>query len=146
MIIVAAIGLSGGMAIGVQSPIAVAMAHRVGEASGSLILHLSGSIASLVLVLIRGGETISQWKSLPWYMYASGALGLILFLSLTQTIPRFGAAAAITLLVAGQLISGLAIDHFGLFEVAVRKIDIVRLLGVVFLFVGIILIIRPVSV
>ena len=42
-------------------PIAGAMGNRVGGAAASLIVHLGGAIASLALLIARGGENITEW-------------------------------------------------------------------------------------
>uniref|UniRef100_UPI00273F28F1 DMT family transporter n=1 Tax=unclassified Roseitalea TaxID=2639107 RepID=UPI00273F28F1 len=67
---------------------------------------------------------------------------LILYLSLSQTIPRLGATTAITLVVVGQLVAGMVIDHFGLFEVQTRSIDLQRVFATVILLVGAYLMLR----
>lgn len=142
IVVVAGIGLAGGVAVGTQGPIAGAMSQRVGGAAGSFIVHLGGLIASLALLITRGGENIHQWRSLPWYMLGCGALGLVLYLSLSHTIPRVGATTAITLLIVGQLAAGLAIDHFGAFGIAAREVDLNRILAVLLLLGGAYLMIR----
>ena len=142
IIVVVAIGLIGGIAVGTQAPIAGAMGHRIGGAAGSVIVHGGGLIASLILLTARGGEQISEWRSLPWYMLGCGALGLVLYLTLSQTIPKLGATSAITLIVVGQLLAGMAIDHFGLFEVVTRSIDLKRIIAAGFLVVGAFLMVR----
>ena len=136
------IGLLGGIAVGTQTPIAGAMSQRVGGAASSAIVHLGGFIASLALLISRGGENIAQWKELPWYMLGCGTLGLVLYLSISHTIPKLGVASALTLIIVGQLLVGLAIDHFGLFDNMVRSIGITKLIGVLLLFGGAYLIIR----
>ncbi len=141
-VLVVALGLCGGLAVGFQSPMAGSMGNRIGGAAGSFILHLSGTIASLALLIARGGENIHQWRSLPWYMLCSGVFGLVLILTLSQTVPRLGAASAITLVVVGQLIGGMIIDQFGLFDVAVRTVDLQRILAVVLLLAGAYLMVR----
>lgn len=135
-ILIISIGLIGGVAVGTQAPIAGSMGHRIGGAAGSFIVHLGGAVASLVLLVARGGENIGDWRSLPWYMLASGGFGLVLYLSLTQTLPKLGATSAITLIVVGQLLAGMVIDHFGLFEVSVRSVDINRLIACGLLLAG----------
>ena len=134
MIIV--IGLIGGVAVGTQAPIAGAMAQRVGGASSSFIVHLGGALASLVLLLARRGEQIQEWRSLPWYMLGCGVFGLVLYLSLSHTIPRVGASAAIAMLIVGQLLAVIVIDHFGVFGIAVRTIDLNRVVAVFLLVAG----------
>ena len=140
--LIAGIGLVGGIAVGTQAPIAGAMGHRIGGAAGSLIVHISGAAASLVLLIARGGENINEWRDLPWYMLGSGVFGLVLYLSLSQTIPKLGATSAITLIVVGQLLAGMVIDHFGLFEVTMRSADLSRLMACVLLLAGAYLMLR----
>lgn len=142
MTLIITIGLIGGIAVGTQGPIAGAMAQRVGGASSSLIVHIGGAIASLLLLLVRGGEQIAQWRSLPWYMLGCGVFGLVLYLSLSHTVPRLGAASAIMLLIVGQLCAGMIIDHFGAFDVPARSLDASRTAAVVLLLAGAVLMVR----
>ena len=136
------IGLIGGIAVGTQAPIAGAMGQRVGGASSSLIVHLGGTVASLLLLIARGGEQINQWRVLPWYMLGCGGLGLVLYLAISHTIPKLGAGSAITLIIVGQLMAGLVIDHFGAFDTASRELDPSRLLAIALLLAGAYLMIR----
>ncbi len=130
------IGLLGGIAVGVQGPIANAMSQRVGSATSSFVVHISGAILSALLLLARGGESIQNWRSLSWYMLGSGAFGLILYLTITHTLPRLGATTAVTLIIVGQLLMGMLIDQFGWFGVAVRPVDGWRMAAVALLFAG----------
>ena len=50
------VGLIGGAAVGIQSPIAGAMGQKVGGTASSFIIHLSGMILSGALLFLRGGE------------------------------------------------------------------------------------------
>jgi transporter family-2 protein len=140
--LIIAFGLMGGIAVGTQAPIAGAMAQRVGGASSSLIVHLGGAVASLMLLVARRGELIHEWRNLPWYMLGCGAFGLVLYLSLSQTVPKLGATTAITLLIVGQLLAGLVIDHFGAFGVPERALDLNRAIAVVLLLVAAYLMVR----
>jgi len=136
------LGLLGGFAVGAQGAISGAMAQRIGGAAGSFVIHLGGTIASLLLLFSRKGEQIEKVGTLPWYMLGAGIFGVILYLTLEQTIPRFGATVAISLLIIGQLLSSILIDHFGLFNLPVHQLDLSRVFGVMVLFVGVYLIIK----
>ncbi len=78
----------------------------------------------------------------PWYMLASGVFGLILYLTITQTLPKLGATSAVLLIIVGQLLAGMVIDHFGLFDLPIRSIDLSRLLAAVLLITGAYLMVR----
>lgn len=140
--LIVGIGLIGGMAVGLQVPIAGAMSTRLGGASSSVVVHLGGLIASLLLLFLRGGENIQAWRHVPWYMLGSGALGLLLYLTLSQTVPRLGATSAITLVVVGQLLIGMVIDHFGLFDTTLKTVDLQRLAAAGLLLAGAYLMLR----
>jgi transporter family-2 protein len=130
------IGLFGGISVGIQSPITAMMGARVGSLAGSFILHSGGALISLILLIARGGEKIADWRALPLYMLGSGVFGMVLILTLSYTIPRLGASAGVTLMMVGQLITSMIIDHFGWLGTVARPIDLTRLAGAGFLLLG----------
>ena len=130
------IGLAGGAAVGIQSILAGAMGQKIGGTATSFIIHLGGMIFSGILLVLRGGEKIQDWRSLSWYMLGAGIFGLILYQTINVILPRVGGTMMITLIIIGQLSMGIVIDHFGLFGVATRQIDLPRILGVVALLAG----------
>ena len=56
-------------------------------------------------------------------------LGIAVLGSTIFMIPRIGVAAAIVLIITGQLLIATTIDHFGIFEVELRQFSLQRLLG-----------------
>ena len=141
-LLTALIGTLGGVAVGLQGPIATQMGKRVGSAASSLVVHVSGAIFSGALLLARGGEDMRNWRSLSWYMLGSGFFGVLLYLTINHTMPRLGATTALALIIIGQLAMGILIDHFGLFGVAIRQVDSWRAAGLLLLLVGGYLVIR----
>jgi bacterial/archaeal transporter family-2 protein len=141
-IVVVLIGLLGGAAVGIQSPIAGAMGQRVGGTASSLIVHLSGMLLSALLLVLRGGENIRDWHRLPWYMLGAGVFGLILYQTISITLPRLGGTMMVTLIIIGQLLAGMLVDHFGWLGVSVHPVSWLRLLGVAVLLLGSCLIAR----
>lgn len=130
------IGLIGGAAVGIQSPIAGAMGRRIGGTASSFVIHLSGMVFSGLLLFGRGGENIRDWRTLPWYMLGAGVFGLILYQTINVTLPRLGSTMMVTLIIIGQLLVGVLIDHFGWLGVVPRPIDASRIFGVLALLVG----------
>jgi bacterial/archaeal transporter family-2 protein len=142
LILTVLIGILGGIAVGMQGPIVSQMSQRIGTMAGAFIVHVSGAILSGALLLALGGENIRNWRILSWYMFISGGFGVILYLTLNQTMPRLGATTALALIIIGQLTMGIIIDHFGLFGVSVRPVDLMRLAGAALLIAGGYLIVR----
>ncbi len=135
-ILTIALGIIGGLAVGTQSQVVGQMSQKVGGVAGTFIVHVSGAVIAGLLLLARSGEQIGSWRELNWYNLGSGVFGVILYLTLAQTLPRLGATAAIALIIIGQLTMGIIIDHFGLFGAAIRPVDISRIGAVVLLVAG----------
>ena len=57
-------------------------------------------------------------------------------------VPRLGAAMTITLMVGGQLLLSLALDHFGALGVPRQPLNIGRIAGVALVFAGVLLVRR----
>lgn len=136
------IGISGGIAVGIQSPIATAIGRRVGPAASSMVVHASGLVFSIITLLMYRGENIQNWRAISWWMYGTGIMGVILYLGINHTIPRIGATSALTLIIIGQLIAGVLIDQFGWFGVELRSLDPARIIGILLLICGGYLIVR----
>lgn len=130
------VGLIGGAAVGIQSPIAGAMGQRVGGTASSFIVHLGGMLLSGLLLVLRGGERIHHWRSLPIYMLGAGVFGLILYQTINVTLPRLGGTMMVTLIIIGQLLVGVLIDHFGWLGVAQHPVSMGRALGLLLLLAG----------
>ena len=85
------IGLIGGVAVGLQSPMASMISQRLGTLESVFIVHLGGAILSLVpLLLFYGGGKLPQWKSVPWYVLGAGVFGLAVIGAISYMIPRVG--------------------------------------------------------
>jgi transporter family-2 protein len=87
--------------------------------------------------LFYNGGNLSRWRELPWYAVGAGMFGLVVIASVSYMIPRIGIAASITTIVAGQLMVGALLEHFGLLGAVVKPIDSMRVLGLLFVLVGV---------
>jgi transporter family-2 protein len=142
LLIVVLVGLLGGLAVGVQSPLASLIANRLGTLESVFIMHLGGAILAGALLLPHRGGNLGQWRSLPWYAVVAGSLGLVVISAVSYAIPRAGVVATTFLFVAGQMIMATLVDHFGLLDVAVRPLEPSRIVGIGVLMVGVWLIVR----
>jgi transporter family-2 protein len=134
--------LIGGIAIGLQGPLSSMITERIGVMESIFIVHIGGALLIAIPLIVRGGGNLGQWRSVPWYALIAGWFGLAILAAISYTIPRVGVAATVTLIVAGQLVLSVALDHFGLLGTDVRRVDIQRLIGLAVLFVGVLLIVR----
>ncbi len=136
------ISLLGGVAIGLQNPLASLMGQRIGILQGAFIVHLGGTLVAGGLILAVPGGNLAAWRSVPWYALGAGALGVALVSAISFAIPRIGVAATVGLVVATQIIMAAWLDHNGLLGASVRLFDAWRFVGVVLLMVGAWLVLR----
>ena len=132
------VALIGGVAGALQAPFAGMIGRALGDLQSVLITYCVGAvIVLLITLLMHGGMPVAAWKSLPWYVFLSGPLGLLIVGSFSFTVPRLGVATATIVFVAASLALGAVLDHVGLFGVPPRALDASRLLGIAIFVVGI---------
>ncbi|MEW6401894.1 MAG: DMT family transporter [Chloroflexota bacterium] len=132
------IGLIGGVAVGLQSPLASMISQRIGTLESVFIVHVGGAVISLLpLLIFYGGGKLAQWKTVPWYALGAGVFGLVVIGAISYMIPRVGIAAAITTIVAGQLLVGTILDHFALLDAVQKPLEPTRILGLLIVMVGV---------
>jgi transporter family-2 protein len=137
IILIILVGLAGGVAVGLQGPLASMISQRLGVFESIFILHIGGAIVALIPLIIYGGGKLGNWRSLPWYALGAGIFGIVVLAAVSFMIPRIGVAASIITIVAGQLLVGTFLDHFGLLGTAQRSMDLTRAVGLIVLFVGV---------
>ncbi|HAV77755.1 MAG TPA: hypothetical protein DCX53_10440 [Anaerolineae bacterium] len=141
ILIIILVGLAGGIAIGLQSPMSSLIAQKLGIFESVFIVHLGGALIALIPLLVYGSK-LAQWRNVPWYALGAGFFGLIVISALSYMIPRVGVAAAITTLIAGQLLMGIILDHYGLLGAAIKPLDVTRIIGISVVMVGVWLTVR----
>ena len=116
-----AIGLA--VLAGLAGSVQVAVMGRFGSRVGVLEALTFATMVqlvlsfSLLLVARRGIGNLGEAFEAPKWMWAGGAMGLLVVLTITFAQPRIGTTATIGILIAGQLVMGAVIDRFGLFGV-----------------------------
>ncbi len=137
ILLIILIGLIGGVAVGLQSPLASMITQRLGLFESVFIVHMGGALIALIPLLMYSGGKLSEWRNVPWYALGAGIFGLVVIGSISYMIPRIGIAAAITTIVAGQLLVGTILDHYGLLGAAGRSMDLTRFIGLIVVLAGV---------
>jgi transporter family-2 protein len=127
--LIVCIGLLGGIAIGLQGPLSSAIGQRLGMLESIFIVHLGGLVAAGIGLACLGGGKLGQWQSLSALQIFSGVLGVVVVGSTIYNVPRIGVAAAITLIITGQLCTGALVDHFGALGVERQALTLQRVMG-----------------
>ena len=136
VLIILSVGLLGGVAVGLQSPLSSLISQRLGVFESIFIVHVGGAVAALLPLLFMGGGRLGEWRTLPGYALGAGVFGLVVIGAASYMIPRIGVASATIAIVAGQILTGTLLDHFGLLGAAQRPVDVTRLLGLSVVLLG----------
>jgi transporter family-2 protein len=110
----------------------------------SFISFAIGTFALLLYILIAGipiGQ-LSGAKHAPLIAWTGGLLGAFFVTAVIVSVPRIGVAMTFSLVILGQMLATLPIDHSGFLGVAVREINLPRIIGVFLIICGVILIRR----
>jgi transporter family-2 protein len=130
--------VSAGLAGSVQAAVLGRLGDRVGtmEAVGFSTL-VAGTTGVLVLLVARRSlHGVAASAQQPAWMWLGGVLSAFIVLSITFATPRIGVAAAIGLVITGNLLVAAAIDRFGWFGFDRIPLHWTRVLGIVLLGAG----------
>lgn len=134
-----------GASLAVQIGLNATMRQHVDSAlAAALINFLVGTLALFVFVLLGRGSlpVLAQAGGAPWWTWTAGLLGAMFIASSTVLGPLIGGATFLALLVAGQMIAALAIDHYGVLSFPVRPVDGWRVAGALCVVAGVFLMAR----
>ncbi|CAN5175681.1 DMT family transporter [soil metagenome] len=142
-LILAAVVLAGG-ATALQAPtnarLAVTMASPVNAAFVSFAV---GTVAlGILAAALHVKPDVAAARTMPAWAWFGGLYGCVFVITAAWGVPRLGAALTITLMVAGQLLISLALDHFGALGVPRNPVGVGKLAGVAMVFMGVLLVRR----
>src|SRR6218665_2832463 len=122
-----------GALIPIQAATNAAFSKSIGNPlTTGLMVFIIGLIGMLLFILVSRTAlpTPGQLAAAPAYSYIGGIIVATYVVMITILAPRIGVGTAIALIVTGQIICAVLIDHFGLFNVTPRSLDLTRLAGV----------------
>jgi transporter family-2 protein len=104
-------------------------------------LSICGTIlsASLALLILRPpAPTWDSMRSTQWWNWIGGPLGTLIVLAGAYLTRSLGAAPFLCLMIAGQLVFGVVLDHYGLLGLAQTRVTVGRVVGVLLVVAGVI--------
>ena len=144
-LIPAALALAAGMSVVVQQILNANLRSELNSAVWSGFTSYVLGVLCMVAMAIAVREpipSVSMMARIPWWAWSGGLFGAI-FIGISILVAhQLGAAALIALLVTGQMLASIVLDHFGWLGLESRPIDLTRLIGVCLLIAGVVLIRR----
>ena len=133
------LAVAAGAMLPLQAAINARLARLVGSplwAAGISGLVLTAALALLAGVALRAGPRFEGLGGAPWWVWTGGMCGAVVLSATTATAPRLGTAGMIALVMAGQVLCALLLDHYGVLGLPVLPISAKRLAAAALLLAG----------
>lgn len=107
---------------------------------GNALFWCVGALAAIVIGA-TGWQTgaLDGLKAINPILLTAGAIGACLVFAIAWLIPREGAGAVMIMLIAGQVLGGMILSHFGWLGSPVQKISFMHILGAAVMIGGVVL-------
>ena len=101
-------------------------------------------VALFTYILITGIplSNLSHSKTAPPIAWLGGLCGAFFVTAVVMVVPRLGVALTFSILIFGQMLATLPIDHYGFLGTAVKEINLPRVIGVALIIIGVIIVRR----
>ena len=97
-------------------------------------------LLAIALALRMHWPSLAELAPAPWWAWVGGALGAFFVYLAIVLAESLGAAVMVAVVIAGQMLASLILDHYGLVGYARHPINPARILGAVLLLSGVFLI------
>lgn len=139
------ITLMAGMLLSVQVGMNAMVRTHTGHALWATIANFTIGLAVLWTIVLAQRLPLPAFGALgsvPWWAWAAGFFGAFYVAISSIAGPVLGGALLVALVVAGQTLAALLIDHHGWLGFPVRPADPQRLLGAALVLAGVVLLAR----
>ncbi len=133
-----AVGAALSVQVGMNAALRQAFGHAVPAALANFAVG-TAALFALALALRLPWPGATQVASAPWWAWFGGLLGAAYVAAVTVLGPRLGVALLTALVVAGQMLAALAIDHYGWLGLPAQPATLNRLLGAGLVVAGVVL-------
>lgn len=133
-----------GWMVALQAPTNAMLARAGGSPVLAALISFAVGTAALLSVWLatESRPNASTFVSLPWYAWLGGLYGAIYVAVAAYAAPRIGIATLITVVIAGQIVMALWLDHIGALGLEREPLNLGKLLGALLVIAGVILVRR----
>jgi transporter family-2 protein len=132
----AAVGLSVSVQAGINAQLRTFLGSPV---QAALVSFLTGTVALAAVALVERSPVPPGLAAAPWWIWLGGLLGAFNIAASVFLAPRLGALVLAMVIISGQLIASMLLDHFGLLGYRRVPVEPGRVAGAVLLVVGVFL-------
>ncbi|WP_085637267.1 MULTISPECIES: DMT family transporter [unclassified Pseudomonas] len=129
-----------GAVVPFQSALNFNLARGLGHPLWATMVSLVVSVLVLLPVIVALRlplPSLTQTGMPPLWMWTGGAFGVCFVGLAVVLLPRLGASGFVALALAGQVVSSMMLDHFGLFGLVQRQVTPARAVAALLLIAGV---------
>jgi transporter family-2 protein len=137
-----ALALGAGVSVATQQILNGNLREALGSPAWAGLISYAGGLLTMivaVLVLAEPVPSLRVMAAVPWWAWSGGLFGGIFILLAILLLPSLGAATLFALVIAGQVLAAVTLDHFGVLGLTPHPISTARLAGAALLIAGVIL-------
>jgi transporter family-2 protein len=136
-LLLAALAVVAGVAVAFQGATNQGLLKSAGIGPALVINTIIVLIGTIGLWLATGMQTTFFPAGAPWTLYLGGVFGFVIIAAAVLVFPRLGAAYAVALMVCGQCVAAMVIDHYGLMGMEKSPATLLRAIGVALVVCGV---------
>lgn len=136
------IGICNTLQSGVNAQLRESLNNPILAAIGSFAIGLTVLLIAFACFNQNPVPELADLKQISWTRFLGGVIGAFYVITVIFIVRDIGPANMICLVVAGQMIAAMTVDHFGFQGFAVHQITLPRVAGVVLLLAGVYLILK----
>ena len=137
------LALGAGVSVATQQVLNGSLRTALGSPAWAGLASYAGGLVTMIVAVIALREGVPSWKTVvdvPWYAWSGGVFGGAFILLAILLLPTLGAATLFALVIAGQVLAAITLDHFGAFGLTPHPVGTARLVGAALLIAGVVLI------
>jgi bacterial/archaeal transporter family-2 protein len=128
--------LFGGLTLSAQSSINGTLSRKAGTIETTLLTFLTGTMFLAIFIVFFGQGNVLSILEAPKWQLSAAFLGTLYLLLTVMAVPKIGVIATNIAGIAGQLVIGVLIDHFGWFNSLVISLDMKRTFALLFMVIA----------
>lgn len=136
------LALGAGVSVATQQVLNGSLRASLGSPAWAGLISYAGGLLTMIVAVVALRERTPSWKAVaevPWWAWSGGVFGGAFILLSILLLPSLGAATLFALVIAGQVLAAVTLDHFGALGLTPHPISTARLAGAALLIAGVVL-------
>jgi transporter family-2 protein len=134
------LALIAGAALATQVALNTQLKAAVGTSMQATLISICVAAVVALAYILVAREPLPRSASFaasPWWVWCGGLMGVFYMWSTVVASPKLGVAVTFGLVIAGQVVTSLVLDHFGFLNVPIHTASGQRVVGGILIVAGV---------